>query len=504
MSAAKTLVSTSPLKSLRLWQRYPVHLSLLYGVAIVVAMLFLANTMYKLRAASELEALQKRLQVLVTVLSDHIDKDAITQTALDYSELSPAHEHIRAQFARVMKADPDLESLYVLRQTEEPTQLRFFVDVTRDGDAAKPGEKYDASRLLVLLQGFTRVAVEKQPYRDAFGSSLSAYAPIRDETGRSIGMLGADVSAENIYAVNNGLLLSTGGIFGATLLVLALLTLVVARNIRKPLEQIIGGTSAIAEGDFATRIDLQRKDEFGIMGQQIDRMASQLQQREFIRQIFGQYVSEAVAEKLLTMDTDTTLSGEERVVSVLFSDLQAYSSISEHLPPVKLVELLNHYFGQMTVIVESHGGCVIEFLGDGILVVFGAPQTLPNHAEQAVRCALSMYERFQTLLLEWQSTILSHYVAADSQQVLGMRMGVHSGAVVAGNLGCASRMKYAVIGDTVNVASRLETLNKDFQTHLLLSGDTAQQLPIDLSQRMSFQGMQKIKGRDGALPVYSL
>ncbi|HEX4974839.1 MAG TPA: adenylate/guanylate cyclase domain-containing protein [Pseudomonadales bacterium] len=504
MSAAKTLASTSPLKSLRLWQRCSVHMSLLYGLAIVVALLFLANTMYKLRTASELEALQKRLQVLVTVLSEHVDKNAIAQTALDYSEMSPAHESIRAQFVRVMEANPELESLYVLRQTEEPTQLRFFVDVTRDGDAAKPGEKYDASRLLVLLQGFSRVVVEKQPYRDAFGSSLSAYAPIRDETGRSIGLLGADVSAEKIYAVNDGLLRSTVWVFGGTLLVLALLTLVVARNIRKPLEQIIAGTSAIAEGNFSTRIDLQRKDEFGIMAQHIDRMAAQLQQREFIRQIFGQYVSEAVAEKLLTMDTDTTLSGEERVVSVLFSDLQAYSSISEHLPPVKLVELLNHYFGEMTLIIERHGGCVIEFLGDGILVVFGAPQSLPNHAEQAVRCALAMYEHFQTLLLEWQNSILCNYVAPDSQQVLGMRMGVHSGAVVAGNLGCASRMKYAVIGDTVNVASRLEILNKEFQTNLLISGDTAQQLPIDLSQMMSFQGMQKIKGRDGALPVYSL
>jgi len=198
------------------------------------------------------------------------------------------------------------------------------------------------------------------------------------------------------------------------------------------------------------------------------------------------------------------MSGEERVVSVLFSDLQAYTTISEHLPPAQLVKLLNHYFSEMTLIIDRHGGCVIEFLGDGILIVFGAPQALDNHAEQAVRCALAMYERFQALLEEWKNTSLANYVPSDSYQLLGMRMGIHSGAVVAGNLGCASRMKYAVIGDTVNVAARLEALNKNFQTHLLISGDTAQQLPMDLSQTMHFQGMQQVKGREGMLPVYSL
>jgi len=115
-----------------------------------------------------------------------------------------------------------------------------------------------------------------------------------------------------------------------------------------------------------------------------------------------------------------------------------------------------------------------------------------------------MYERFQTLLEEWKNTSLANYVPMDNYQLLGMRMGIHSGAVVAGNLGCASRMKYAVIGDTVNVAARLEALNKNFQTHLLISGDTAQQLPMDLSQTMHFQGMQQVKGREGMLPVYSL
>ncbi len=502
--AVKTTLASNPLNELRVWQRYHIHLTLLYGLAIVLAMLFLANTMYQLRVGSELEALQKRLLLLVTVLADNVDEQSIVQTPIDNTDMSLVHQRMQAQFSRVMAADKRLESIYILRQTEEPTQLRFFVDVTRNSEAAKPGEKYDASRLLILLQGFSRTVVEKQPYRDAFGSSLSAYAPIRSSDGRSIGMLGADISASEIYAFNKELLQNTGLVFGATMIVLALLSLVVARNIRKPLSQIIAGTAAIAEGNFAARIDLQRKDEFGIMGRQIDAMASQLQQREFIRQIFGQYVSEAVAEKLLTTTSDTTMSGEERVVSVLFSDLQAYTTISEHLPPAQLVKLLNHYFGEMTTIIDQYGGCVIEFLGDGILIVFGAPQSLDNHAEQAVRCALAMYERFQTLLEEWKNTSLANYVPSDSYQLLGMRMGIHSGAVVAGNLGCASRMKYAVIGDTVNVAARLEALNKNFQTHLLISGDTAQQLPMDLSQTMHFQGMQQVKGREGMLPVYSL
>jgi adenylate cyclase len=495
---------SAPLNELRLWQRYHIHLTLLYGLAILLAMLFLGQKVYDLRVSSELSSLQKRLVVLVTALADSVDVQAIEETPLDNNELGSAHQRMREKFSKVMAEDDLLQSIYVFRQTEEPTQLRFFVDIVRDGEEAVPGDSYDASSLLTLLQGFSQPVVEDQPQSDSFGTSLSGYAPIRNAQGRSVGMLGADVNAKDIELAKQDVLISTLTVFGVAMAALALLSLVVAQNIRKPLNQIIDAAAAISEGKFATRIELDRKDEFGIMGRQIDQMATQLQQREFIRQTFGRYVSEVVAENLLKETSDTALGGEERVVSILFSDLKGYTTLSEQLPPTQLVKMLNDYFGAMTAIIDAHGGCVIEFLGDGILAVFGAPQRMDNHAEQAVRCALAMQERIKTLPEDWEGDALGEYFHQDGSQDFGMRIGIHTGSVVAGNLGCPSRMKYAVIGDSVNIAARLEAMNKALNSDTLISGDTFHQLPVALSKHLHSEGMQKIDGRERSLPVYAV
>ena len=139
-----------------------------------------------------------------------------------------------------------------------------------------------------------------------------------------------------------------------------------------------------------TRLHMQRRDEFGVMGRHFDSMAEALQDREFVRETFGRYVSEDVAKLLLDQRIHTELAGEERVVTVLISDIRGYSTISERLPPVQVVDMLNRYLSAMNEVIDEHKGCVIEFLGDAILAVFGAPHYLPDHSERAVRCALSM------------------------------------------------------------------------------------------------------------------
>ena len=504
MQPSDSIQDSTPLNDLRLWQRYHIHLSLLYGAAVLVAMLLLGQQVYELRVSSELSALQKRLVVLVTALADSVDVSAIEKTPLGDRELSAAHQRMKEKFGKVMAEDAFLQSIYVFRQTDEPTQLRFFVDIVRDGEGAEPGDHYDASTLLTLLQGFSQPVVEDQPQSDSFGTSLSGYAPIRNTVGRTVAMVGIDVDAADIEMAKQEVLLTTVFVFGFAVISLSVLSMLVARNIRKPLSQIIDAAAAISEGEYATRIALDRKDEFGIMGRQIDLMATQLQQREFIRQTFGRYVSEAVAQSLLKESGDTRLGGEERVVTILFSDLKGYTSISENLPPAQLVKMLNDYFGAMTEIIDAHGGCVIEFLGDGILAVFGAPQRMDDHAEQSVRCAIAMQERLKALPESWCGEPLGDYFQKEGQPDFEMRIGIHTGSVVAGNLGCPSRMKYAVIGDSVNIAARLEEMNKTLGSETLVSGETFRQLPISLSAQFQPEGLQEIEGREFGLYVFAL
>ncbi|HYP04148.1 MAG TPA: adenylate/guanylate cyclase domain-containing protein, partial [Cyanobium sp.] len=151
-----------------------------------------------------------------------------------------------------------------------------------------------------------------------------------------------------------------------------------------------------------------------------------------------------------------------------------------------------------------HSGCVIEFVGDAIFAVFGAPHYISNHAEQAVRSGIEMRLRLSELNAEWRQSGLARTWQDSGIQEISIRLGVHTGQVVAGNLGSQTRMKYSVIGDTVNVASRLEALNKDLGTDYLISRDVYIQLPRGLQDAVVDHGTHKVKGREHPVRVYAV
>jgi adenylate cyclase len=226
-------------------------------------------------------------------------------------------------------------------------------------------------------------------------------------------------------------------------------------------------------------------------------------ERQFLREIFGRYVSKDVANMLLAQREHPNLSGEERVVTVLFSDLRDYSIFCEHLPPVKMVEMLNQYLTAMDALIDQHHGCVIEFMGDAILAVFGAPYYRPDHPEQAVRCALAMQNQIQILNREWRQTGLTRSWTGSGGEYMNARIGIHYGAVIAGTLGSPARMKYTVIGDTVNVAARLEALNKELGTQLLIGGEVYRHLSSDIASQLVDLGEFRVKGHEFPIHVYT-
>jgi adenylate cyclase len=494
----------SPLDKLRAWQRFHIRLTGLYGGTVFVALALLAIVFFKIGIDEELLALQKRLLAMVESLAASIDAEKIKAIPVDSPTLTPFHEELLQRLEQVASSDPDVETVYILRPTEEPTKLRFLVDFVKDGVHGNPGELYDASDVPILLKGFVKPIAEDQLYTDEFGTTLSGYAPIMTEDGHSVALVGADVQADRIYQMKNEVLLTTVSAFGVAAVLIGLVSLIVARSVRQPLTEIISAANAVSRGELDTRIATRRRDEFGIMSQQFDFMTEGLRDREFLRQTFGQYMSEEVAKALLDANNRPQLGGEERVVTVMFSDLRGYSTICERLPPVQVVNMLNQYLGAMNTIIHEHQGCVIEFFGDAILAVFGAPYYIADHSEQAVRCALSMRQRLNELNQEWNKSDFSRFWKQGNIESLSARIGIHSGKVVAGNLGSPTRMKYAVIGDTVNVASRLEEMNKELDTDILLSEDVYAHLPEDILNMAADQGEHKVKGREQMVRVYSI
>ncbi len=323
--------------------------------------------------------------------------------------------------------------------------------------------------------------------------------------------MGIDVLGRRVEAAQRNILMVCAGVSVLALLLLSLAAILVGRNVREPLGRMIEATGAIAAGDLEARVGLRRSDEFGVVGLRFDNMAIGLEEREYIRDTFGRYVSEDVARSLLADRSQTRLGGEVRDVTVVFSDLRGYSTISEELAPAEVVDLLNRYLGAMNELIDEAGGVVIEFLGDAILAVFGAPNDLEGHAEIGLRCAEAMGHRLIELNQAWEEEGIASRWQKVGLAKLGQRIGIHTGPVIAGNLGSRKRAKYAVIGDTVNVASRLEGLNKelgagdaDGVSQLLFSDAVYEALPAAMQARALKRGEFLVKGRQQAVGAWTL
>jgi adenylate cyclase len=187
------------------------------------------------------------------------------------------------------------------------------------------------------------------------------------------------------------------------------------------------------------------------------------------------------------------LGGEVRSVSVLMSDLRGFTTLSERLPPDRISEIMNEYFTEMVDVIMDHHGVIQDFIGDGILAVYGAPLDDPDHAWHAVTTALEMQAALRRLNAGWQ---------AAGRPALAMGVAVHTGEVFAGNVGSPKRKKYSVMGDTVNTTSRIEGLNRELGTEILISRETLQVVKDRVVIRE--RGSIKVKGRTQPVEVFEL
>lgn len=224
---------------------------------------------------------------------------------------------------------------------------------------------------------------------------------------------------------------------------------------------------------------------------------------QHVRHVFGRYVAPDVVNEILTDVSKLELGGEVRDVTILFTDIRGYSTLSEAMSPTRVIGLLNEFFGVMSRVLEEHGGTIIEFEGDAILAVFGAPSDQPDHADRAVRTGLAMLDAVQGLNAHWEANGTARFWKDVGLPDFKIRIGIHSGTVVAGNVGSETRAKYAVIGDTVNTAARVESLNKKLRTVLLFTRQTRERLQA-LEVGTVELGSHEVKGRGEPVEVYTV
>jgi adenylate cyclase len=215
--------------------------------------------------------------------------------------------------------------------------------------------------------------------------------------------------------------------------------------------------------------------------------------RRLLQKSFGLYLAPDVINRMLSSNKLPELGGETREVTVFFSDLEGFSEIAEQMTPDSLTSLMNEYLSAMTDIIESRGGYVDKYIGDSIVAVFGAPATDPNHAANAARAALDCCAKLAEL---------NRDSAAFQEHPLAQRIGINSGEAVVGNLGSQRRFNYSVMGDAVNLASRLEGANKFYGSRIIASEATVQLAGDGFAWREL--DAVRVKGRTQALKIYEL
>ncbi|RMF98281.1 MAG: adenylate/guanylate cyclase domain-containing protein [Candidatus Schekmanbacteria bacterium] len=224
------------------------------------------------------------------------------------------------------------------------------------------------------------------------------------------------------------------------------------------------------------------------------RFLTEEKEKRKIRGAFQQYLSPSVVNEVTKDPSKLKLGGEEKPLTILFSDIRGFTSISEALTPVELVHLLNEYFNEMTyVITEQNGGTLDKFIGDAIMAFWGAPVEIENHAEKACLSALGMMEGLKKLREKWDK---------EGKPPVDIGIGINTGNVVVGNMGSDRRFDYTVMGDGVNLASRLEGINKTYGTNIIISEFTEKEIPEYFIRREV--DLVRVKGKLKPVKIYEL
>jgi adenylate cyclase len=281
------------------------------------------------------------------------------------------------------------------------------------------------------------------------------------------------------------------GWLGAVLVVVLGFALRFASRVGNAVRGISDAAEEVKVGKYVNAPTIRTGDELESLAEHFNAMVQGLKERDRLKETFGRYVTRQVAEHL--MKGNLKLGGELVPVTVLFSDIRSFTAISERMEPPALLDFLNEYFSGMVESVLNHQGVVDKFIGDAIMAVFGAPVPQPDDALQAVKAALEMQARLAKINENFRARGLPE---------IRTGIGLHSGQVVAGNMGHVERMEYTVIGDAVNLASRLESMTKELKCDVILSEDLYKQVEADIVaeplQRI------KVKGREQDVMVYRL
>jgi len=238
--------------------------------------------------------------------------------------------------------------------------------------------------------------------------------------------------------------------------------------VARPIDQLRTAAESVSQGKLDVSVPVARADEFGLLLGEFNNMIRGLKEKEKLRQTFGLHVGERAAEQILKRDPG--LSGVEEQITVMFVDIRSSTAQAAAMKPAQVVEMLNDFFRVTVRVVEEHGGMVNKYLGDGFMALFGAGDSNSKHADAGVFAGREILVALEELNRE---------LAAAGREPIRIGVGLHTGPAIVGSIGSPERLEFTAIGDTVNVASRIESLTKTVGRPLLITAKVRESLTID-------------------------
>jgi adenylate cyclase len=451
------------------YMTYRTKLFVLLTGLVVVSNGMLGGANY-LECKSTLEMeIHRKSSAIAASMAALLDPEAVKTIRHRSDETAATYAKLQDELRKVRDLNRNrqtwIKQIFILMPASQNRRVvEYAVDAEERFDYTHhPGDVYmrDGQPVRIGLDGIEKLAEGLKVYQAGY---RSAFAPIRDRSGALVAMVGVTsipTAYSTIYRLAPSILIPFTITIGLTIV----LALFLVRAVNRPLEVLGRLIDSVGKGDFsvATAPSPSLSGEFSQVADSVRAMAAGLRERETIKRAFSGYISRQVLDAIIVKGEMPALKGERRRVTVLFSDIRGFTSIAEVMRPEEVVELLSEFFDRMVEVILRHQGTIDKFLGDGMMVIFGAPLDDPYQEEHAVSAACEMQKELRALCGKWQ---------AEGRATLKMGVGINSGAAVVGNIGSAEHMEYTAIGDAVNLASRLESATKELDVEIIVSENT--------------------------------
>lgn len=443
--------------------------------------------------------MEKRAVSIAAAAAAAIDPEKLKLVRARQDENRPEYEELSNQLKEVRDAvrtgGTYIGYLYTFHQSaQNPEIFLFGVDPEEEFNLKSyPGD---------IMHGVTardipvnRPHVHPSFRTDEWGTWLIGRYPVRDANGDFVAYVAADIrksdveeaqSAAHIYALYE---------IGFQSVFALIAALILSRRLSSTLSKLQGAIHEIDEGKFSIDIPVKSNDEFSEIARSLESMAKGLEERALVKTAFARYVSQHIADSILGSGMQPSVQGERRRVTVLFSDVRGFTTISEKLTPEQIVLILNAYFEKMVDVIFRHKGTLDKFLGDGLMAIFGAPLEDQFQEANAIKAAIDMRRELGEL---------NRMVQEEHGLELAIGIGINSGPAIVGNIGSSQRMEYTAIGDTVNLASRLEAKTKETESNIIISEHTYHSVRGVFPFEFTRLGAVSVRGREDEVTIYSI